>query len=266
MQTAERLGKRVEELKAIICHLGNGASMACVENGRCVDTTMGLTPLEGLVMGTRCGDLDPGVYTFLARDMKPAEVDRPPAPSWCRLSQPLSGTKSRRFFVLCSTTATGRNPRSVVYSCGESKTVLILGNCPAAGPTRGRRGAPQVDSLLNKSSGLKGISGHSDMQKERPPPRQPARVAVVEQRTKNKETACFSLGWTGWLASARILPLARARKRTENAPTGAHGARPSRWCLRQRRASATPSLRCRSSCRRLPPPPGFLTPFNPPFC
>ncbi|KAJ1491629.1 Acetokinase family-domain-containing protein [Baffinella frigidus] len=74
-QTAERLGKRAEDLNAIICHLGNGASMSCIRKGVCVDTTMGLTPLEGLVMGTRSGDVDPGVYTYLTQDMSPAEVD-----------------------------------------------------------------------------------------------------------------------------------------------------------------------------------------------
>ena len=53
-----------------MCHLGNGASMAVVENGRCVDTTMGLTPLEGLVMGTRAGDVDAGVLAFLGSHLK----------------------------------------------------------------------------------------------------------------------------------------------------------------------------------------------------
>lgn len=76
-QTAEKLGKKVSDVNAIICHLGNGASMACIEGGMCKDTTMGLTPLEGLVMGTRSGDLDPGVYTHLTQEqgMTPTEVD-----------------------------------------------------------------------------------------------------------------------------------------------------------------------------------------------
>jgi len=56
--------------KVIFAHLGNGASMAAVRNGQCIDTTMGLTPLGGLVMGTRCGDLDPGVVLFLWRELK----------------------------------------------------------------------------------------------------------------------------------------------------------------------------------------------------
>ena len=60
------LGKKYEDLKMIVCHLGNGASVSAVKNGKCVDTSMGLTPLEGLIMGTRCGDIDPAIVEFLA--------------------------------------------------------------------------------------------------------------------------------------------------------------------------------------------------------
>jgi len=76
-RTAELLGHAQEDLNMIICHLGNGCSMACLKNGKVVDTTMGLTPLEGLMMGTRCGDLDCGVYTYLCDALKktPKEVD-----------------------------------------------------------------------------------------------------------------------------------------------------------------------------------------------
>ncbi len=62
---AEFLGKDAKDLKIITCHLGNGCSMAAIENGKVVDTTMGLTPLEGLMMGTRSGDLDPAVVLTL---------------------------------------------------------------------------------------------------------------------------------------------------------------------------------------------------------
>lgn len=65
-KAAEVLGKKYEELKIIVCHLGNGASVSAVKNGRCVDTSMGLTPLEGLIMGTRSGDIDPAIVEFLA--------------------------------------------------------------------------------------------------------------------------------------------------------------------------------------------------------
>lgn len=64
-RAAEILGKAVEDLKMIVCHLGNGASVSAVMNGKSVDTSMGLTPLEGLIMGTRSGDIDPAIITFL---------------------------------------------------------------------------------------------------------------------------------------------------------------------------------------------------------
>ncbi len=63
------LGGRLPELKVIVAHLGNGASITAVDRGRAVDTSMGLTPLEGLVMGTRPGDVDPGVLLYLTREM-----------------------------------------------------------------------------------------------------------------------------------------------------------------------------------------------------
>ncbi|MGL6257889.1 acetate kinase [Vibrio sp. WXL103] len=64
-EVAERLGKPVEELNIINCHLGNGASVCAIKNGQSVDTSMGLTPLEGLVMGTRSGDIDPAIIFHL---------------------------------------------------------------------------------------------------------------------------------------------------------------------------------------------------------
>ncbi len=65
---AEYLGKPYEDLKCITLHLGNGASAAAIDHGTCIDTSMGLTPLEGLVMGTRSGDLDPAILFYLARE------------------------------------------------------------------------------------------------------------------------------------------------------------------------------------------------------
>ena len=65
-RTAEILGKNIEDLKIIVCHLGNGASISAVDGGKSVDTSMGLTPLEGLIMGTRSGDVDAGVLEFIA--------------------------------------------------------------------------------------------------------------------------------------------------------------------------------------------------------
>jgi acetate kinase len=65
LAAAELMGKKIEDLKLISCHLGNGASICAVKNGKSVDTSMGLTPLAGLEMGTRCGDIDPAIIPFL---------------------------------------------------------------------------------------------------------------------------------------------------------------------------------------------------------
>ena len=77
-RVADHLGKRVEDLNQIIFHLGNGASASAIKGGRPVDTTMGLTPLEGLVMGTRSGSLDPGIVFHLARnaDLSIDDIDQ----------------------------------------------------------------------------------------------------------------------------------------------------------------------------------------------
>ncbi|MFE6840976.1 acetate/propionate family kinase, partial [Streptomyces sp. NPDC057705] len=76
-KTAELLGKAPEDVNVIVLHLGNGASASAVAGGRCVETSMGLTPLEGLVMGTRSGDIDPAVVFHLKRvaGMSTDEVD-----------------------------------------------------------------------------------------------------------------------------------------------------------------------------------------------
>ena len=65
-RAAQVLGVPYESLKTIVCHLGNGASVSAVKNGKCVDTSMGLTPLEGLIMGTRSGDIDPAIVEYIA--------------------------------------------------------------------------------------------------------------------------------------------------------------------------------------------------------
>lgn len=75
-KAAEFLGEPLESLKTIVCHLGNGASISAVDGGVAVDTSMGLTPLQGLVMGTRSGDVDPGLHKYLVRTgMTINEVD-----------------------------------------------------------------------------------------------------------------------------------------------------------------------------------------------
>lgn len=76
-KTAEYLGKPLEQLNSITMHLGNGSSMSAVKNGKCADTSMGLTPLEGLIMGTRCGTIDPAIVPFIMekKGLSPAEAD-----------------------------------------------------------------------------------------------------------------------------------------------------------------------------------------------
>lgn len=66
-RVAEILGKKPEDLKIIVCHLGNGSSITAVDHGKSVDTSMGLTPLGGVIMGTRCGDIDPTVVEYVAQ-------------------------------------------------------------------------------------------------------------------------------------------------------------------------------------------------------
>lgn len=76
-KAAEMLGKDINKLKLITCHLGNGASVTAIKNGKSIDTSMGFTPLEGLVMGTRCGDIDPAIVTFMREkeSLKPGEAN-----------------------------------------------------------------------------------------------------------------------------------------------------------------------------------------------
>lgn len=66
---AEMMGKNIEELKIITCHLGNGASIAAVEGGKSIETSMGFTPLEGIAMGTRSGSIDPAITTYLMNEL-----------------------------------------------------------------------------------------------------------------------------------------------------------------------------------------------------
>ena len=78
LKASEYLRQRVNELEIISCHLGNGASLCAIDHGRSVDTTMGFTPGEGLIMGTRSGDIDPGVITYLEREegLTDAQIDQ----------------------------------------------------------------------------------------------------------------------------------------------------------------------------------------------
>ena len=77
-RVAERIGKDIKKLKLITCHLGNGSSIAAINRGKVVDTSMGFTPLDGFMMGTRSGGVDPSVVTFIMKklDLTPDEMDR----------------------------------------------------------------------------------------------------------------------------------------------------------------------------------------------
>ena len=77
-KVAKLLKQPLERLKLITCHLGNGASLAAIKNGHSIDTSMGFTPLEGLMMGTRCGSIDPGIVIHLLREQEltPEQVDK----------------------------------------------------------------------------------------------------------------------------------------------------------------------------------------------
>jgi acetate kinase len=77
IKAAEMMGKDIKDLKLVTCHLGNGASVAAIKNGKSIATSMGFTPLEGLVMGTRTGDLDPAIVTFIMNkeNLTPQEMD-----------------------------------------------------------------------------------------------------------------------------------------------------------------------------------------------
>ena len=78
MEELARLDPRAAQGRVVLAHLGSGASLAAVRGGRCLDTSMGFTPASGLMMGTRCGDLDPGLFSFLNRreHLTPAKFDR----------------------------------------------------------------------------------------------------------------------------------------------------------------------------------------------
>ena len=68
-KAAEFVGKDIKDLKIVTCHLGNGSSISAIKDGKCIETTMGFTPLDGLAMGTRCGSIDPAIVTYLIEEL-----------------------------------------------------------------------------------------------------------------------------------------------------------------------------------------------------
>ena len=132
LRAAQFLGRRPNELRLVSCHLGNGSSLCAVDHGRSVDTTMGFTPAEGLIMGTRCGDVDAGVLAFLERTRGPhghsergnAQQEERPAwpvrrferharnPQGCRRGTiPARWWRSRRTATACGNTSAPMWPR-----------------------------------------------------------------------------------------------------------------------------------------------------------
>jgi len=106
---AELIGKPVAQISAVTLHLGNGCSATAIQNGQSVDTSMGFTPLEGLVMGTRCGDLDPAVVSFLARK---EQVDVVEIDSWLNKRSGLLGLSGISNDMRELTAAYQTNPRA----------------------------------------------------------------------------------------------------------------------------------------------------------
>ncbi|MEG2004693.1 MAG: acetate kinase [Bilophila sp.] len=112
-QAAKFLGKPLDQLNIITCHLGNGCSMTAVRNGKSVDTTMGTTPLDGLMMGTRCGEIDPAIVPFLM------EKTGKSAPDIDKMMNKESGLKG-----IC-----GLNDMRDIHSAcekGDAKAILAL--------------------------------------------------------------------------------------------------------------------------------------------
>jgi acetate kinase len=106
---AEIVGKRADEIDAVTLHLGNGCSASAIHNGQSIDTSMGFTPLEGLVMGTRSGDLDPALVSYLARK---EAVDAAEIEQWLNQRSGLRGLSGISNDMRELTAAYDRNPRA----------------------------------------------------------------------------------------------------------------------------------------------------------
>lgn len=130
-RAADFLGVKYEDIKIVTCHLGNGSSFAAVKNGKCVDTSMGLTPLAGICMGTRCGDIDPAIVGILMQreNLSPAEIDT--------LLNKKSGVKgfsgvSSDFRDLEKASREGNERATLALEMFEYQTKKIVGSYAAA--------------------------------------------------------------------------------------------------------------------------------------
>ena len=126
-EAAKLLKKPVGKVNLVTCHLGNGSSLAAVKNGECVDTTMGLTPLAGLVMGTRCGDIDAAAVLSLMESEKktPAEMDT----MLNKQSglQAISGVKGGDMRDICTNAAKGDRNAELALEMWAYRVALYIG-------------------------------------------------------------------------------------------------------------------------------------------
>jgi acetate kinase len=124
---AKFLGKNPAKVNLVTCHLGNGSSLAAVKNGQCVDTTMGLTPLAGLVMGTRCGDIDTAAVLSIMESEKltPAETDT--LLNKRSGLQALSGVAGGDMRDICARAAEGDESAELALEVWAYRTALYIG-------------------------------------------------------------------------------------------------------------------------------------------
>ncbi len=173
-EAAKMLGKPIEEVKLISCHLGNGSSVAAVDGGKSVDTSMGFTPLAGVAMGTRCGDLDPAILEYLMNKHGLTMSEMQTVLNKKSGVQGISGVSSD-FRDLDATAAEG-NPRSRlaldVFCYGVSKYIgayaAAMGGVDAVIFTAGvGENGPDTRALICEKLGFMGIALDAEANKAR---------------------------------------------------------------------------------------------------
>ena len=165
------LGREPKDTNLIICHIGNGASVSAVRNGVCVDTSMGLTPLEGLVMGTRSGDLDPAILPFIMNrtGLSPKEMDTTLNKKSGLMG--ICGMSDRRDVLKSSLEGNERAQLAIDMECHRLKKYIgaysaLLGKVDALVFTAGvGEMAPHI--RLGSAKGLDNIGIKLDLEKNR---------------------------------------------------------------------------------------------------
>ncbi|MEO6244130.1 MAG: acetate/propionate family kinase [Opitutaceae bacterium] len=206
-------GKRAAKGRVIFAHLGNGASLAAVRGGRCLDTSMALTPAAGLVMGTRSGDVDPGLVSFLARreQMTPAQFDRMMNHQSGLLG--VSETSSDMRDLLTRETSDVRAAEAVALFCQQAKKWIgayaaVLGGLDTLVFAGGiGENAPQVRSRICAGLGFLGITLDARRNTKNAPliSAGTARVTVRVIRTNEELMIARSV--------TRVLKLAQGRRK-----------------------------------------------------